>query len=137
MTEVRHPEVLMERTRARANMNLLRGCHHPAIRLRAVLDLDRLVPKGYPSLETVPVEKNTPTLSPFLMGLGHPRRSRPHQNGTLSSTHLGSLGQRYLLPQGLRVRPRPPGAEWFPLDSTVEAERTFLISTLVVDGLKT
>ena len=95
-------------------MNLLRGCHRHAIRLHVVLDLDRPAPKGCPILGTDLAEKNAPvpTLAPILIGLGHHRRCPPLQNGTLSSTHLGSLGRRCLGPQGLQVHLRPQGVEW-------------------------
>jgi len=116
MRDNRYPEVLVlvERTRAKMKMNAPRGCHRRAIRLHVVLDSDHPVPKGCPSLVTALAEKNVlvPARAPILIDLDHHHRSRPHQNGTLSLTHLESLGRRYLVLQGLQVHLYPQGAEW-------------------------
>lgn len=113
MRDSRHQEVLVGRTRARMKMNPPRGCHHHTIRLHVVLDLDHPAPKGCPNLKAALAEKDVPlpTLAPVPIDLDHHRHSLPHQNGTLYSTHLESLGRRYLGPQGLQVHLCPEGAE--------------------------
>ena len=113
-------------------MNILKGCHRRAIRLHVVLDLNHPALKGCPILETDLAVKDipVPTLAPILIGLGHHPRFHPHQNGTLSSTHLGSLGRHYLGPQGLQVHLRLKGGKWLHLVRG-GAEKPFLISTLV------
>ena len=134
MTEVRLPGALMRRTRARMRMIPLKGCHHRAIHLREVLDLDHPAPKGCLSLETILVEKNVPGLAPFLIGLDRRRRSRLHRNEILSSTRLALLERRCRPLRGLRVRPHPRGAEL--LDCAGQTDEAFLISTLVHSGLR-
>ena len=113
MRDSRHTEVLVGRTRARMKMNPQRGCHRHAIRPHVVLDLDHPTPKGCPSLKTALAEKDVPvpTLAQILIDLDHHRRSLPHQNGTLSSTHLEFLERRYPGPRGLQMHLRPQGAE--------------------------